>query len=186
MFIKNFVESYSNFATQNLKDDYLKDNLEITTYVPFIKKVTYAASLAQNTMIDKDTGNVRVSSESNYLFFVRSIIELYTDLEIENNAFYDEYDLLNESGLLDKIMQMIPEKEIAEFNTICDMKRSDLLQNKYENHAFIASQVERFGALIGITLKPVLEKISEQIENMSDEDVEKFTNKVEKLLKRVK
>ena len=26
MFIKNFVESYSNFATQNLKDDYLKDN----------------------------------------------------------------------------------------------------------------------------------------------------------------
>ena len=54
MFIKNFVESYSNFATQNLKDDYLKDNLEITTYVPFVKKVTYAASLAQNTMIDKD------------------------------------------------------------------------------------------------------------------------------------
>ena len=186
MFIKNFVESYSNFATQNLKDDYLKDNLEITTYVPFVKKVTYAASLAQNTMIDKDTGNVRASSESNYLFFVRSIIELYTDLEIENNAFYDEYDLLNESGLLDKIMQMIPEKEIAEFNTICDMKKSDLLQNKYENHAFIASQVERFGTLIGITLKPVLEKISEQIENMSEEDVEKFANKFEKLLKRVK
>ena len=186
MFIKNFVESYSNFATQNLKDDYLKDNLEITTYVPFVKKVTYAASLAQNTMIDKDTGNVRVNSESNYLFFVRSIIELYTDLEIENNAFYDEYDLLNESGLLDKIMQMIPEKEITEFKMICDMKKSDLLQNKYENHAFIADQVERFGTLIGITLKPVLEKISEQIENMSDEDVEKFTNKVEKLLKRVK
>ena len=52
MFIKEFVESYSNFATQNLKDDYLKDNLEITTYVPFVKKVTYAASLAQNNMID--------------------------------------------------------------------------------------------------------------------------------------
>ena len=186
MFIKNFVESYSNFATQNLKDDYLKDNLEITTYVPFVKKVTYAASLAQNTMIDKDTGNVRVSSESNYLFFVRSIIELYTDLEIENNAFYDEYDLLNESGLLDEIMQMIPEKEINEFKMICDMKRSDLLQNKYENHAFISDQVERFGKLIGITLKPVLDKISEQIENMSDEDAEKFTNKFEKLLKRVK
>ena len=186
MFIKEFVESYSNFATQNLKDDYLKDNLEITTYVPFVKKVTYAASLAQNTMIDKDTGNVRVSSESNYLFFVRSIIELYTNLEIENKAFYDEYDLLNESGLLDKIMQMIPEKEIAEFKMICDMKKSDLLQNKYENHAFIASQVERFGTLIDITLKPVLEKISEQIENMSEEDVEKFTNKFEKLLKRVK
>ena len=186
MFIKNFVESYSNFATQNLKDDYLKDNLEITTYVPFVKKVTYAASLAQNTMIDKDTGNVRVSSESNYLFFVRSIIELYTDLEIENKAFYDEYDLLNESGLLDKIMQMIPEKEIAEFKMICDMKKDDLLFNQSTPKAFINQQIERVSTILGVTLKPVLDKISEQIENMSDEDVEKFTNKVEKLLKRVK
>ena len=50
----------------------------------------------------------------------------------------------------------------------------------------IIDKVERFGTLIGVTLKPVLEKISEQIENMSEEDVEKFTNKVEKLLKRVK
>ena len=186
MFIKNFVESYSNFATQNLKDNYLKDNLEITTYVPFIKKVTYAASLAQNTMIDKDTGNVRVSSESNYLFFVRSIIELYTDLEIENNAFYDEYDLLNESGLLDKIMQMIPEKEIAEFKMICDMKKDDIIFNQSTPKAFISQQIERVSNILGVTLKPLLEKISEQIENMSDEDVEKFTNKVEKLLKRVK
>ena len=186
MFIKNFVESYSNFATQDLKDNYLKDNLEITTYVTFIKKVTYAASLAQNTMIDKDTGNVRVSSESNYLFFVRSIIELYTDLEIENNAFYDEYDLLNESGLLDKIMQMIPEKEIAEFKMICDMKKDDIIFNQSTPKAFISQQIERVSNILGVTLKPLLEKISEQIENMSDEDVEKFTNKVEKLLKRVK
>ena len=186
MFIKEFVESYSNFATQNLKDDYLKDNLEITTYVPFVKKVTYAASLAQNTMINKDTGNVRVSSESNYLFFVRSIIELYTDLEIENNAFYDEYDLLNESGLLDEIMQMIPEKEINEFKMICDMKRSDLLQNKYENHAFISDQVERFGTLIGVTLKPMLDKLATELENMDDEKITKLSKALEKGLKRIK
>ena len=186
MFIKEFVESYSNFATQNLKDDYLKDNLEITTYVPFIKKVTYAASLAQNTMIDKDTGNVRVSSESNYLFFVRSIIELYTDLEIENNAFYDEYDLLNESGLLDKIMQMIPEKEIAEFKMICDMKKDDIIFNQSTPKAFINQQIERVSTILGVTLKPVLEKLATELENMDEEKIEKLSNKVEKLLKRVK
>ena len=186
MFIKNFVESYSNFATQNLKDDYLKDNLEITTYVPFVKKVTYAASLAQNTMIDKDTGNVRVSSESNYLFFVRSIIELYTDLEIENNAFYDEYDLLNESGLLDEIMQMIPEKEINEFKMLCDLKREDILTNQYETHSFISDQVTRFGELIGVSLKPLLEKISDQLDNMDKNDLDKIAKALEHGLKRVK
>ena len=67
-----------------------------------------------------------------------------------------------------------------------DLKQRDEMTNQYETHSFISNQVERFGTLIGITLKPVLEKISEQIENMSDEDVEKFVNKFEKLLKRVK
>ena len=186
MTIKEFTEKYNAIATDRLKEDYLKDNLHIKTYLPFLTKMTLADKLAKITTLDKDTGNVNVKSDINYLLFCRMIVEQYTDLQVETEGFYEEYDLLNESGLLDKIMQTIPEKEIAEFKMICDMKKSDLLQNKYENHAFIADQVDRFGTLIGVTLKPVLEKISEQIENMSEEDVEKFTNKVEKLLKRVK
>ena len=186
MYIKEFAEKYNAMATDRLKEDYLKDNLHIKTYLPFLTKVTLADKLAKVTTLDKDTGNVNVKSDVNYLLFCRMIVEQYTDLQVETEGFYEEYDLLNESGLLDKIMQTIPEKEIAEFKMICDMKKSDLLQNKYENHAFIADQVDRFGTLIGVTLKPVLEKISEQIENMSEEDVEKFTNKFEKLLKRVK
>ena len=186
MFIKEFVESYSNFATQNLKDNYLKNNLEITTYVPFVKKVTYAASLAQNTMIDKDTGNVRVSSESNYLFFVRSIIELYTDLEIENNAFYDEYDLLNESGLLDKIMQMIPEREINEFKMICDMKKDDIIFNQSTPKAFVNQQIERITNIASVALKPVLDKLTTELENMDDEKITKLSKALENGLKRIK
>ena len=186
MTIKEFAEKYNAIATDRLKEDYLNDNLHIKTYLPFLTKVTLADKLAKVTTLDKDTGNVNVKSDVNYLLFCRMIVEQYTDLQVETEGFYEEYDLLNESGLLDKIMQLIPEKEITEFKMICDMKKSDLLQNKYENHAFIADQVDRFGTLIGVTLKPVLEKISEQIENMSEEDVEKFTNKFEKLLKRVK
>lgn len=185
MTIRNFVEGYKN-RIDVLKEQYIKDNLKITTYVPFIKKVTYATTLAQSTMMDKETGNVKISSESNYLFFVRSIIELYTDLEIENYAFYDEYDLLNESGLLDKIMQTIPEKEIGEFKMLCDIKQKDLITNQYEMHSYISNQVTRFGELIGVTLKPIMEKISEQLENMDEKDIDKIAKALERGLKRVK
>ena len=81
---------------------------------------------------------------------------------------------------------LIPAREISELRGMVDLKQRDIMTNQYETHSFISNQVERFGTLIGVTLKPVLEKISEQIENMSDEDAEKFANKVEKLLKRVK
>ena len=159
--IKNFVNEYKNIATDRLKEDYLKDNLHIKTYLPFLTKVTLADKLAKVTTLDKDTGNINVKSDVNYLLFCRMIVEQYTDLQVETEGFYEEYDLLNESGLLDKIMQMIPEKEIGEFQMICDLKQKDILTNQYENHAFISNQVERFGTLIGVTLKPVLEKISE-------------------------
>lgn len=186
MKIKEFVEKYGAIATDRLKEDYLNDNLHIKTYLPFLIKVTLADKLAKVTTLDKDTGNVNVKSDVNYLLFCRMIIEQYTDLQVETEGFYEEYDLLNESGLLDKIMQMIPEKEIAEFKMICDMKKDDIIFNQSTPKAFINQQIERVSTILGVTLKPVLEKISEQIENMSDEDVENFANKFEKLLKRVK
>ena len=184
--IREFVKKYNLIATDRLKEDYLKDNLHIKTYLPFLTKVTLADKLAKVTTLDKDTGNVNVKSDANYLLFCRTIIEYYTDLQVETEGFYEEYDLLNESGLLDKIMQMIPEKEINEFKMICDMKKSDLLQNKYENHAFISEQVTRFGELIGTILKPALDKISEQLENLSDEDIENIKKTANDFLEVIK
>lgn len=184
--VKEFVEKYNAIATDRLKEDYLKDNLHIKTYLPFLTKVTLADKLAKVTTLDKDAGNVNVKSDANYLFFCRTIIEYYTDLQVETEGFCEEYDLLNESGLLDKIMQMIPEKEINEFKMICDMKKSDLLQNKYENHAFISEQVTRFGELIGTILKPALDKISEQLENLSDEDIENIKKTANDFLEVIK
>lgn len=186
MKIKEFTEKYSAIATERLKEDYINNNLHIKTYLPFLTKVTLADKLAKITALDKDTGNVNVKSDVNYLLFCRMIVEQYTDLQIETEGFYEEYDLLNESGLLDKIMQKIPEKEIAEFKMICDMKKDDIIFNQSTPKAFVNQQIERVSTILGVTLKPVLEKISDQIENMSEEDVEKFANKFEKLLKRVK
>ena len=186
MYIKEFTEKYSAITTDRLKEDYLKDNLHIKTYLPFLTKVTLADKLAKVTTLDKDTGNVNVKSDVNYLLFCRMIVEQYTDLQVETEGFYEEYDLLNESGLLDKIMQMIPEKEITEFKMICDMKKDDIIFNQSTPKAFISQQVERVSNILGVTLKPVLEKISEQLENMDEKDIEKFAKAIERGLKRVK
>ena len=186
MKIFDFIEKYNAIATDRLKEDYLNDNLHIKTYLPFLTKVTLADKLARVTTLDKDTGNINIKSDVNYLLFCRMIIEQYTDLQVETEGFYEEYDLLNESGLLDKIMQMIPEKEIKEFKMICDMKKDDIIFNQSTPKAFVNQQIERITNIASITLKPVLDKLATELENMDEKDVEKFTNKVEKLLKRVK
>ena len=204
--IKEFCENYKNRATDKLKNDYLKENLEITTYLPFIKKDALAQNIVNATTYKfedytnedgttgrRRTNQIQVNSTAQMLLFYRVIIENYTDLEVETEGFYEEYDALNESGVLFELTadfeghpSLIPAREISELRGMVDLKQRDIMTNQYEIHSYISNQIERVSTILGVTLKPVLEKISVQIENMSEEDVEKFANKFEKLLKRVK
>ena len=143
MKIKEFVNKYNSFSTESLRDNFLKNNLKIKDYVSFLMKNTLAQKIVDvskymyedyikedGTKGRRRTNTIHVNSTVQYVLFCRVIIENYTNLEVETDGFYEEYDLLNESGLLDKIMQMIPEKEIKEFKMIVDMKKDDIIFNQ--------------------------------------------------------
>lgn len=182
--IKNFVEKYNTIKLEKSAEDFLKENVHIKTYLPFLTKVALADNLAKITVLDKDTGNINVKSDVNYLLFCRIIIEQYTDLKIETEGFFEEYDLLNESGLLDKIMQMIPKKEITELKMICDMKKEDTIFNMGTPKAYISQQIERITTIASVTLKPILEKLVDEFENLDDKKIEKFEKYLSKLLNK--
>lgn len=181
MTIKEFCDGYNKLATQ-LQDKYIKDNIKIKKYVPFLTKVTYAENLARVSMVDHESGNIHVNSAAGYLQFVRAVIELYTDLKIENPAFYEEYDMLKSSGILDKLIvgankevpSLIPADELAEFNTLCDMAKSDVMTNKATTRAFIESQIDRFAMLTSGVIAPMLESVKDTIENLDDVKVKKW------------
>lgn len=182
MTIKEFCEKYNNIVTKQLKDQFVKDNLEITPYVPFVKKDTLIANLLKVTMIDKETGNIKANSSAEYLLKTRIFIEQYTNLTVETDGFFEEYDELKKSGLFDilfigngeeDIPPMIPFAEMAEFNHLLEVKKNDLLVNKYEIHSFITEQVDRFKVLGEATLTPLIEVVSKKIDGIPKEDLEK-------------
>lgn len=181
MTIKEFCEKYNNIATKQLKDQYIKDNLEITPYVPFVKKDALIANLLKTTMIDKETGNIKVNSSTEYLLMTRIFIENYTNLTVGTKGFFEEYDELKKSGLFnilligdDATYPLIPYEEIAEFKHLLSIKKSDILQNKYEIHSFITEQVERFKALGEATLTPLVDAVSKKLDSLSDDDLRKI------------
>lgn len=203
MKIKDFVEGYKN-RIDVLKEQYLKDNLKITTYVPFLRKDAIARVVTDRstyrfetytkedgTLGSKKTDEIKVNSVVQYLLFCRVVIENYTNLEAETDGFFEEYDALKQSGLLDKLMvgsenvpAMIPADEINELRMLISMKQSDVMTNYATPQAYISNQVERVSTILGVTLKPVLDKITTSIENMDEKDIEKFGNKLEKVLNR--
>ena len=179
MTIKEFCEKYNNIANQKLKDDFIKSNVKITPYVPFVKKDALISNLLKATMIDKETGNVKVNSSAEYLLKTRILIENYTNLMVETDGFYEEYDELKKSGLFtilligdDNTAPLIPIEEIAEFNHLLSIKRNDVLTNRYEIHSFITEQVDRFKVLGEATLTPFMEAVSKKLDEIPKEDLE--------------
>lgn len=206
MTIKEFTEKYSAIATDRLKEDYLKENLKITTYLPFIKKDALAQNIINATTYKfedytkedgttgrRRTNQIQVNSTAQMLLFYRVIIENYTDLEVETEGFYEEYDALNESGVLFELTadfeghpSLIPAKEISELRGMIDLKQRDTMTNQYEIHSYISNQIERITEIGSVVLKPVLDKLATELENMDDEKITKLSKALEKGLKRVK
>lgn len=194
MKISEFVERYNNMVTQQLKDRFIKEKVKITPYVSIIKKDAYAQLIVDKTTFEQEayddngttkyrkTDKIKVNSVAQYIQFCRAVIELYTDLEIDEDdkGFIKGYDALKSSGLLDILMvgsdksePLIPMSELSEFKTILTMKQSDTQFNKTTTQAFISKQIEKISDLANATLTPLVEVVSKKLDEIPKEDLDK-------------
>ena len=193
MKLLEFVEKYNNTANSSLKEQLLS-KIKITPYVSIIKKDAYAQLIVDKTTFEQEsyddngvtkyrkTDKIRVNSVAQYIQFCRAVIELYTDLEIDEDdkGFIKGYDALKSSGLLDILMvgsdkadPLIPMSELSEFKTILTMKQSDTQFNETTTQAFISKQIERISDLANANLTPLMDVVSKKLEEIPKEDLDK-------------
>lgn len=193
MRLLEFVERYNNTANNTLREQLLS-KIKITPYVSFIKKEVYAQLIVDKTTFEQEsyddngvtkyrkTDKIRVNSVAQYVQFCRAVIELYTDLEIDEDdkGFIKGYDALKSSGLLDILMvgsdkadPLIPISELREFKTILTMKQSDTQFNETTTQAFISKQIGRISDLTNATLTPLMDVVSKKLDEIPKEDLDK-------------
>ena len=192
MKLLEFVEKYNDMANNTLKEQLLS-KIKITPYVSIIKKDAYAQLIVDKTTFEQEayddngvtkyrkTDKIRVNSVGQYVQFCRAVIELYTDLEIDDDdkGFIKGYDALKSSGLLDilivgsdKTDPLIPMSELSEFKTILSMKQSDVQFNETTTQAFISKQIGRISDLANATLTPLVNVVSNKLDEIPKEDLE--------------
>ena len=200
MKLLEFVEKYNNMANNTLKEQLLS-KIKITPYVSIIKKDAYAQLIVNRTMFEQEsyddngvtkyrkTDKIRVNSVAQYVQFCRAVIELYTDLEIDEDdkGFINGYDALKSSALLDILMvgsdkadPLIPMSELSEFKTILTMKQSDTQFNETTTQAFISKQIERISDLANATLTPLMDIVSNKLDEIPKEDLDKVVDLAKK------
>ena len=161
-------------------------------YVPYEQKLTFAQRIVdfscyRNEGTEEEPRIVfHVDTPMREFLFQRGLIELYTNLEIDNDAFLEHYNALKESGVMDYILTIIPESEIIDFHNIVDMVFSDEMTNNYEIHGYIKNQVSRIIDVGSMLLEPVLEKVSQKIDALDKKDAERLMKRLEKAIAKSK
>lgn len=178
--VKEFVKKYNTAKSDEVKEILVKSVMN-PQYVDYEKKITICEKIVEASYYKKDkNGNkkLHIDSPSQYMGYCLWLVKEYTNIEINFKNSLEEFNLLNKNGLFDAVISFIPERELKEFRMILDMVENDAIQNKYETHAFIANQVERFGELAGVSLKPAIEQLATTLENMDEKTVEKMIQKL--------
>lgn len=182
--VKDFCNKYKNTTIEETKAGLIEKVMN-PHYVPYEMKTTICESIINATYYKKSndgkTKSLYVNSPAQYMLFCLNLVKEYTHIEVDFKSALEEFNLLNESELIDVIYSNIPERELKEFKMLLDMVESDVMQNEYETHAFISKQVERFGELIGHIANPALNKLSEAVSNIDDKTVDKLVGKLKEL-----
>lgn len=159
MTITQFIENYKNAKVLNTKvnpnavSEYLRKELEIKTYIPFMEKRKIAEMIVAQNIKEVD-GIKKYDDISSYVSLVVASIVAHTNLKFNTDPIAD-YDLLAENGLLPQI--------IAEF------------QGSHEEIGIllkmaIASELEdnNVNVLVGRFLDSVLKKLDGVVDGVKN------------------
>lgn len=183
--VKDFFKKYNDAKSDELKGTLIKSVMNVH-YVPYETKVTICEKIVESTYYIKTEKNgiktkkLHINSSANYMLYYLNIVNQYTNIEVDFKNCLEEFNMLNKCGVLDLIINSIPEREFKEFRMILDMVESDVMQNEYEPHAFISNQVERFGELFGSISKPVMKELQKYMKDLDPNDVKAIIGSLKK------
>ena len=145
--VDGFLREYSVAAKQqgSAMQTFIKKHI-VNDYVDFMTKCAYCDRIIDTTCRKKDGERsiIRFDSVTQGLFFVMRLIDLYTDIEINNNDLIGDYDKLTKSGAIKYLIDNIPKSEYNEFSGILDMKLDDLRDNEYSITALLYNLKQSF------------------------------------------
>jgi hypothetical protein len=101
--------------------------LEVKKYIPIMHKYEIARMVFEASTSIRN-GLIEIDSLKKYLMFTITAISNYTNIEFSKDEAIDEYDMLCEAGLIDKIIECF-EEDYARASTVLNYVFTDEIAN---------------------------------------------------------
>ena len=191
--VKSFVEEYEKQLTNDDKAKFLKSKLKTEKYIPYADKLTLAENIVKHSsyaMVKEDgklrqTDKIALNSPMRYILFVMTVVDKYTNIEVNFNNIMPDFDALNFNSLIEVIFEKVGDKETAEFNTVVEMVLNDFMANKYQFKNYIDDTLLKVSGLVE-KCAPLIDNITSKLDSMSEEDMDKLSGLLGKVTKFIK
>lgn len=185
--VKEFVDKYNSLETEE-QEDYF-NTIIYRKYAPVLEKKVVLQTLLNKSIIKNEYDVDYLDLFLSRINTTIAILLLYTNLDIkkndqsEENAF-DDYDLLKENGLFDKICECIGEAEMTELGTINGLIIDTYLTQKHDPKYFISSNIARVSKIIAPAIKSGLEQVANVLKD--NEKLDKVSNRIINIFDKLK
>lgn len=191
--VKSFVKEYEKCSNNEDKAKFLKTKLKTEKYMPYSDKLTLAENIVKHSsyaMVKEDgvlkqTDRIALNSPMRYILFVMTVVDKYTNIEVNFKNIMPDFDALNFNSLIEVIFEKVGDKETAEFNTVVEMVLNDFMANKYQFKNYIDDTLLKVSGLVE-KCAPLIDNITSKLDSMSEEDMDKLSGLLGKVTKFIK
>lgn len=163
--VKEFVKTIKNRASEDARRVYIEGTLAVKDYERYEVVCAICDQIIANSYFTTD-GQFKVDSCKKYLLYVSALLNTYTNIRFDENDMLGDFNLLQRYGLIDVIINYIPEAQVTMFDSVLNMKSNDIMTNYYEPHAFVKEQLVKFAPLIHDWIESFLGAAEEMIKDI--------------------
>nr|DAO66545.1 MAG TPA: hypothetical protein [Caudoviricetes sp.] len=172
MTVKEFIEIY--------KADFSAiEQVEVKPYISVARKIEVIGNLLAS--IHFSNNKFQINTPFVHLMLPLVVIDEYTNIDINFENVIEDYDALCEQDLIGKLIEKIKPKEVQEFTVLLEKSQSDMLLNNASPQSYITENVEKFSAIVGTLLSPILEQLMGVVQEMDASKVSQIGEVLEKV-----
>lgn len=163
MNVERFIEEF-NIAKK--KENYVMEHIN-NIYIPYLEKSTWCKKII-TISTEKFLDDKKIYSSdtvTRHLFYIMTLVNLYTNIDVDFNKISEQYDLLAENGILKIIISLIPSDEREEFDMILEMMQDDFYENYRSIPSWLDTKLEAIQLLFHGYEDAIKEIIDKQVNN---------------------
>ena len=164
------ISKYNSFKSEEAKKVFLEKSVKTVEYTNFEVVCGYADIIVAQSMFDKN-GDVSVDSCKKYLLYIYTLIAFYTNINVHAQGWTKEFNSICRYGLLDKIIKLIPESEVATLEAVLEMKIGDVRVNYYNVQNWITKKLGDFYPYIAKGIDSLLGSLEHFVEDLDEDKI---------------